>query len=61
MDTPAPGARAHNGTGHTVASPVDRPPLVPPVQRWACCHCGAGGLDSGGERCPYCDGTGHHP
>ncbi|MDB4873116.1 MAG: hypothetical protein JWL97_4120 [Gemmatimonadales bacterium] len=58
MDTTAPAAPARNGT-NTLAA--DRPPLVPPVQRWACCHCGAGGLDSGGGRCPYCDGTGHHP
>jgi hypothetical protein len=37
----------------------DRAPLVPPVQRWQCCHCGGGGLTSDGDTCPHCDGSGH--
>ncbi|MEU6036935.1 hypothetical protein ABZ801_16160 [Actinomadura sp. NPDC047616] len=37
----------------------DRAPLVPPVQRWQCCHCGGTGMTGDGDTCPNCDGSGH--
>lgn len=37
----------------------DRPPLVPPVQLYQCCHCGGTGVDSYGDTCPHCHGYGH--
>ncbi|MBX6767197.1 MAG: hypothetical protein IRY90_08600 [Actinomadura rubrobrunea] len=37
----------------------DHAPLVPPVRRWRCCHCGGTGVTSDGATCPHCDGFGH--
>jgi hypothetical protein len=53
MDPSDPGDRAD-----PAACPV-RPALVPVVERWACQHCGGGGLDSSGVTCQHCDGLGH--
>jgi hypothetical protein len=36
----------------------DRPPYVPPVETYQCCHCGGTGLDSHGEICGHCEGLG---
>lgn len=33
------------------------PALIAP-QKWRCCHCGGGGLDSYGDTCRHCDGLG---
>ncbi|GAA1571779.1 hypothetical protein GCM10009678_63060 [Actinomadura kijaniata] len=33
-------------------------PLIPPVQRYTCCHCGGTGLDSLANTCPACLGAG---
>ncbi|WP_185949796.1 MULTISPECIES: hypothetical protein [unclassified Microbispora] len=38
------------------APPATPAPITP--QRWQCCHCGGGGLDSYGETCRHCDGLG---
>ncbi|GAA4078962.1 hypothetical protein [Actinomadura miaoliensis] len=40
-------------------SEIDRAPLVPPVRRWQCCHCGGTGLTGDGDTCPHGDGSGH--
>ncbi|MEV0403745.1 hypothetical protein [Actinoallomurus sp. NPDC050550] len=36
---------------------ADPPALIPPVQRWRCCHC-TGGLTSDGQTCKHCEGLG---